>query len=238
MNAPAKQPVIRPMWKTPETPLHVIIDAGHGWNTPGKNSDDAHYIDNNNQGRIIDTTLREFEYNETIANKLAMLLHLSFLQGNPISYSFTAQEHYDVSLVERVKRANKLYAQYKNTHRVIFLSIHANAFGNKAARGHSVHIAKQCSKTSKRFAELVDIGLTYLNDVFKTGIYSRGVLRDNFYVIKNTHCPAILVESAFMTNPEDLKWLLDENYRNAIATTLFNCLVDYSDLGTTLQLEA
>ena len=69
--------------------LHVILDNGHGENTPGKRSPDGKF--------------REYAWSREI---VAMLV--PELEERGISYSILVPETNDISLTERVKRANAI----------------------------------------------------------------------------------------------------------------------------------
>ena len=159
-----------------------------------------------------------------------MLAHLSSLQGYEVKYYFVSQEHYDINRKVRVGRANQIYKEHRNTHTVLFISVHANAFSKKSVTGHEIHIAKECSKTSLRFAQLLDLSFRLMNEAVGSGIPSRKVWRKDFDVVKHTHCPAVLIEVGYMTNDNDLKHLMSESYRNTVAINIFNTIID-------LQLE-
>ena len=53
-----------------------------------------------------------------------------------------------------------------------------------------------------------------------TEFKNRGIKEAAFYMVKRTHCPAVLVECGFMTNEKDCKILMTEKDR--IAQAIFN----------------
>ena len=50
---------------------------------------------------------------------------------------------------------------------------------------------------------------------------------NNFYVIKNTLCPAILSESGFYDNVDDATYLLTPESRENVAMYHYNAIVKY-----------
>ena len=98
----------------------------------------------------------------------------------------------------------------------LFVSIHYNAARNSVAKGIEVFYYVSADKirtgASKKLATRV---LSKLID--KTVAESRGIKEGNFYVIRETKMPAILVEAGFMTHPEELHRLKDVSYRDKIA---------------------
>lgn len=98
----------------------------------------------------------------------------------------------------------------------LFVSIHYNAAKNTVAKGIEVFYYVSADKfrtgSSKKLAARV------LNKVIdKTVAESRGIKEGNFYVIRETRMPAILIEAGFMTHPEELHLLKDIHYRDKIA---------------------
>ena len=162
--------------------MKVLIDNGHGVETPGKRSPD---------GR-----LREYAYTREIADRV-----ISRLQAEDIDAIRIVPEKEDISLQERVARANKYYAE--SGKQTILVSIHCNAAGDGSkwmrARGWSVFIDPTASADSKRLATaMADVaeekGVTVRKE---TG--DRNYWIANLYICKHTNCPAVLVENFFRT---------------------------------------
>lgn len=86
-----------------------------------------------------------------------------------------------------------------NSHKVdLFISLHLNAFSNQSANGVETYYYNG-SNTGKSYATKVQ------NELVKNvGWYNRGVKTANFYVLRNTKAPAILVELGFCTNKNDM----------------------------------
>lgn len=168
----------------------IVIDAGHGWETEGKNSN-FHKIGN-------EFVLKENNVNEAICNKLSVLNE---------DIIFITNEHYDVSLEERVKRANLTNAD-------LFISIHADAYNEKdKASGGTIFYN---SDKGKYFADI----FTKKLQLYEYDIKMRQPKQANFYVIKETKMPAILIELGFMTTKNDLNFLINEVFRNKTAKIL------------------
>ena len=92
--------------------MKILIDNGHGSNTPGKCSPD---------GR-----LREYSYTREIAGRVVFEL-----RKLGIDAELVVKEEIDVPLSERCRRVN----EYK-TSEAILISIHCNAAGNEIGRAH------------------------------------------------------------------------------------------------------
>ncbi|MDO4179591.1 MAG: N-acetylmuramoyl-L-alanine amidase [Phascolarctobacterium sp.] len=93
----------------------------------------------------------------------------------------------------------------------IFISIHCNAALNIWANGTETFA---CSNKGQKLAACVQRSIV---DALDTA--DRGVKYANFYVLKHTSMPAILVELAFITSEEDAQLLAtrQEEFARAIA---------------------
>ena len=191
----------------------VLLDNGHSRQTKGKRSplfDDGK------------TQFFEYEFNRDIVRRI----HNKLNEAGIASVILVPEEDYDVPLTERANRANK-YGSKGN----LFISIHANAAGNggwMSARGWSIYTTKGVTKSDK----IATVFWNEANDVFpKMGMTLRKQMADgdpdyeeNFTVIYKTKCPAILTENFFMDNKEDVKFLMSEEGREAIADVHVNAI--------------
>lgn len=171
----------------------VLIDNGHGVETPGKRSPD---------GR-----LREYAYTREIADRV-----LSKLQNEGIEAIRIVPEVEDISLKERVERVNKIYAETGK--KTILISIHCNAMGDgskwESARGWSVFVGKNATQKSKQLAcELAQMALTKEVKVRQPSPQVSYWTAD-LYICQKTNCPVVLVENFFQDNKEDVDFLLSE----------------------------
>lgn len=91
----------------------------------------------------------------------------------------------------------------------VFVSVHCNAASNTAAVGTSLHVYK---RGDRALAEEM-----YNSVVHATGRYPRGIQQDRFYVLVHTNMPAVLVETAFISNDEGARLLATPAYRQKIA---------------------
>lgn len=171
----------------------VILDNGHGVNTPGKRSPDSSFF--------------EWEWNRMFVKRLTPELEI-------LGYKvFTiVTEDIDVGLSERANRANKIIAEY-GADKCIFLSIHCNAAGNGQwmdATGWSAWTTKGQNNSDKLAECLCDaseiVGIKLRKDL----VDGDKDYEKNFTVIYKTNCPAVLVENMFMDSKSDLAFLQSE----------------------------
>lgn len=162
----------------------IILDAGHGPNTPGKRSPD---------GKLL-----EFRFNSDVAERIRQ-----FLLSEGVDVFFAHENSRDVPLSERASIANRLGGD-------AFVSIHANAFGYdwNEAQGIETYMYPQASKRTAAFAELIHSSM-----ISACGRKDRGIKTADFTVLRETKMPAVLVECGFMTNREEASLLLSGSYR-------------------------
>jgi N-acetylmuramoyl-L-alanine amidase len=107
------------------------------------------------------------------------------------------------SLRQRVDMANSWPADY-------FISIHVNANDNPAINGSEVYIYRDNTPAASLAHEVLD------EIVRRVGTQNNGV-RENpsLYVLRRTQMPAILVELGYITNPNDVQLLANDQYQFA-----------------------
>jgi N-acetylmuramoyl-L-alanine amidase len=57
--------------------------------------------------------------------------------------------------------------------------------------------------------------------------YVRGIKSANFAVLKNFYMPAILIEVGFITNVDELRYLVNPRFQRLTAIIIYNALNDY-----------
>jgi N-acetylmuramoyl-L-alanine amidase len=80
-------------------------------------------------------------------------------------------------------------------------------------------------KQSSQLAEFVQ---TELNELLNTK--NRGIKQAPFKVLTGAACPAILVEVAFITNPEEEKMLQSEEFQSKVAEAVYQGLSKFLQL--------
>ena len=193
--------------------MKVLIDAGHGIDTPGKRSPDGLF--------------REYIWNRQVAD-----LILEGLVSAGIDASLVVTETNDVTLRNRVNRVNTICNRVGASN-VLLVSVHANAAGNGSAwmnaRGWSCYTSKGKTK-SDQVAEC-------LYDAFEAEFQDRKIRKDmsdgdrdweeNFYVLQKSKCPAVLLENFFYDNREECAWMLQEETKRRIASAAVKGIIKY-----------
>lgn len=225
-----------------------LLDPGHGgiidgeYQTVGKRSP-----------TLPDgTILYEGVFNREIVTRIIALcyevgrkdLGWQFDAQTRIEYGWTAQTRVeicdpvinlvdtneDMSLNRRVDKANRIHQKNGNS---IYVSIHANAFGDgkdfNSANGIGTFHHYQ-STSGKKLAEVLQPHL-----VAKSGLRDRGVVANdkwaNFYVLRKTNMPAILSENGFMTNLNDAEALMTDEMKQKIAEAHFAMMLEIEENG-------
>ncbi|HHW56120.1 MAG TPA: N-acetylmuramoyl-L-alanine amidase [Clostridia bacterium] len=168
------------------------------------------------------------DYKEKDINLNIGLKLRDILINKNISVIMTRDKDETVDLQQRCDRANKSKANY-------FISIHCNSFTDSSANGTETY-AYPGSVDGRNLAQYVQNEIV---EILKTK--DRGVKYEKFYVLKYTVMPAILVETAFMSNPQNLELLLQkpEDFAQAIADGLIKFLrsVDYKQVDDIEKLQ-
>lgn len=189
------------------TKLCVYLDAGHGGLDPnGAYTTAPSKMFFHSEGTFHNGGyFYEGVFNRQLTNRVAEKLDNLGIPNLIISHKYL-----DLSLQYRAETANWYHKNYKKG---IFVSNHANASRNHSARGFEVYTTPGKTK-SDRFA---DILYKEIDGLLGNKIRMRSDKSDgdydkeaNFYVLRKTAMPAILVEHLFFDNFDDAKLLMDE----------------------------
>ncbi len=96
----------------------------------------------------------------------------------------------------------------------IFLSIHANSFVSPSAHGTATYYYSS-SVRGKKLAGFVQNEL-----IAADGLTNRGISPANFYVLKHSSVPAILIETAFISNYKEEQLLTEDNFQMILAQAI------------------
>lgn len=182
--------------------MKILLDNGHGVDTPGKCSPDG--------------VLREYAYNREIAR--AIHQHLQ-LRG--IDSELVVPEEADISLYERCRRIN-VAAMRNGIADTALISIHVNAAGKgdqwMNATGWCAYTFPGDSESDKIATVLYKSAKRYLKGRHLRTDYSDGDpdFESAFYILKHTYCSAVLTENMFMDGLSDYQFLLSEAGKRAI----------------------
>jgi len=146
-------------------------------------------------------------YQEKYINlSVSKTLH-SLLNQQGYSVRMTRDRDVFIELDDRVELANRWNPQ-------LFVSIHTDSISNRYIHGFTIYIAQGASKNSIRAAQIIE------KELKNSGVYSRGIRRANFRVLKYTRSPAVLVELGYLTNKAEADLLANPTYQRKLAQTL------------------
>ena len=210
----------------------VVVDAGHGGYDPGAHGH---------------RSLRE----KDVCLDIALKLQRQLLQAAPdLKVLLTRDRDVYLTLRQRTEIANRADAD-------LFVSIHNNASPNRASKGSQVFFYDSQS-SDRAAADLVmreneeanqleilmtDLAKSLVRDQSigfaakvqaQLGKFLRLKHRDlsyaPFYVLARTKMPAILVEVAFITHPQEEQLLGAAEFRQRVAESLTQGVLDYRRL--------
>lgn len=195
--------------------MKILIDNGHGENTPGKRSPDG--------------ILREYSYNREIARRV-----VSDLIDRGHDAELLVPELADISLQIRSNRVNNICSQL-GTSNVILVSIHVNAAGDDSrwhnATGWSVYTSKGQTRADALADSLAQAAKKALQGKKIRSDWTDGDIdiEENFYILRHTLCPAVLTENFFMDSQQDKDYLLSHAGKDAITQLHVEGICDYLD---------
>ena len=148
-----------------------------------------------------------------------------FLETYDIEVVLTRDSDKTVSLEERVEIANDNKVD-------LYFSVHCNSATNTAAKGWEIFIVAKGGKAEKLANRVKD-------KVFEDAtikLKDRGIKTANFYVIRETDAPAVLVENAFISNSDDrINILKSDLMLNYLASSY--CTAILETLGISLDIK-
>ncbi|MCD7752375.1 MAG: N-acetylmuramoyl-L-alanine amidase [Lachnospiraceae bacterium] len=185
----------------------VVIDSGHGGIDPGNVSDDG---------------TEEKTLNLAIARKLQ-----AFLEANDITVIMTRS---DDSGLYAESASNKKVEDMKNRVALmeeaspdLVVSIHQNSYSDSAIKGAQVFYYTTSTK-SQTLAEILQTSLIKRLDPDNT---RQAKANDTYYLLRKTSVPIVIAECGFMSNPDELALLKDEDYQSKVAWALYMGIMEY-----------
>lgn len=205
----------------------IILGTPHLATTPGKQSPDGRF--------------REYAYGRKVVSEVAdtlrkqgYIVFIDYMEANPNTQmkGATWKEEQNKELAWRVNFVNTLCAKYGKGN-CIYVSMHTDAAGAGdkwyGARGFSVRVSPQGSENSKRLARCLYEAAEREGKAV-TGNRATPAAKywaQSLYVLNKTACPAVLTESLFQDNKEDVDFLLSDKGREAVARLHVDGIKDY-----------
>lgn len=199
--------------------FNVILDRGHG-----SIDKDGVYTTSPNKMYTFDDGSVAYEglLNSGITSHIGACLN----QHSDINVVYTVHpdDPRDISLSHRVRVANSF-----NPRNTIFVSIHCNASPSHNATGFEIFTTKGTTKSDNLATNIgvkvkdIVSGIKFRED-FSDGDLDKEV---DFYVLRKTKCPAVLVECGFFDNKDDYDKLKDSEYQCNMAKAIYEGILNY-----------
>jgi N-acetylmuramoyl-L-alanine amidase len=175
----------------------IVIDAGHGGKDSGTHSKDEEY------------------YEKDI--NLSIVLYLKeVLDETNFKVYYTRTTDQTLFLNPRVNFANDVEAD-------LFLSVHCNASESPLPYGSEVLYNEFHKSDNFSSKDLAFISLEEITNITKR--VNRGIVEaSEMVIIGKAKMPVAIVEIAFMSNKEDLEFLLQESNQKEIANSLYRVI--------------
>lgn len=186
----------------PMMDVTIVLDAGHGGWDPGKTGTSG---------------ANEKELNLAVVEKLA-----DYLEQGGAEVILTRSNDdalgsgKKTDMAERKKIANESGAD-------ILVSIHQNAFPSASAKGAQVFYHRS-SEEGKILAECIQESLRNRVDGSN---HRQAKENSDYYILRTTEIPAVIVECGFLSNAEEEKFLNDAGYQEKLAWAIYCGILDY-----------
>ena len=219
--------------------MKLLIDNGHGDNTPGKCSPAA------SLGQIYSKYyLKEYAWTRTEACRVADLLMF-----DGFDVELLVPEVWDVPLATRTARVNE-WCRKLGAENVLCISIHVNAAKSDHqwhdARGWCAFTSPGKTKADLLATEMYNVALEEFYDpnreyaqTFYFGGKQKPVRCDwsdgdpdqeaKFWMLTKTNCPTVLVENFFQDNKEDVLYLRSLKGQGSCAHVITQGISNYFD---------
>lgn len=196
--------------------MKILIDAGHGIDTPGKRSPDGSFL--------------EYLWNRQVAD-----LVLTELRHYDYDADMVVTETNDITLRTRAMRVNRV-CDRMGASNVILVSIHANAAGNGRSWMYATGWECYTSPGKTRSDALAECFYKSFSAAFPEKRMRRDLSdgdsdkESNFYILTKTRCPAVLLENFFYDNRDECAWLLLSGTKARIASAIVGGIRKYINM--------
>lgn len=185
----------------------VVIDPGHGGNDPGKvGVNDA--------------------LEKDINLKIALLVK-SFLEQDDIKVILTRDGDYGLykesDSNKKVTDIKKRVEMIETPGTRLAVSIHQNSYGSGEITGAQVFYYTH-SEEGKKAAEIMQEQLIAGVDQSN---HRQAKANDNYYILKKSTTPSIIVECGFLSSKEEATLLCDEDYQEKLAWNIHLAIIKY-----------
>ena len=188
----------------------ILLDAGHGGWDPGKTGTAG---------------ADEKTLNLAIVQKLMGFLEQS---GAEVILTRKTDEALGSGKREDMAARKKIVNESEGD---LLISIHQNAFPSAKAKGAQVFYHRSSEK-GRILAETLQESLRQRVD---DGNSRQAKENTDYYILRTTEIPAVIVECGFLSNREEEELLNDETYQERLAWAIYCGILDYFEQTEGLQ---
>ncbi len=225
----------------------IVLDAGHGGKDPGTIGDATGVYEKNivlpitlklgkligerfPEIRIVYTRLGdefpELKERTRIANENKAKLFIS-IHANHKKKDETDKSGFEVYLLNRERFPEALQFTMKENLQLVFQQFSFEQTGKDTIDNFIFSSLAQNGyiRFNEYLASIIEVNMLNL-----TELNSRGVIQAGNWVTLAASMPSVLVETGYLSDPNDEKYLSTEKGQNDIATALFNAFLTYKIL--------
>jgi N-acetylmuramoyl-L-alanine amidase len=178
----------------------IVVDAGHGGKDPG----------------AVSGSIKEKDINLRTTFKLR-----DALLSRGYNVIMTRETDDFIDLYSRPRIANENNAD-------LFISMHANATLSTSINGLEILYCPSYGSDNKIDDQFPFAEFVYDSILQQTGREGRGIIkRPELVVLRETEMPAVLVETGYMTNPEELSLVISDHYQHQVVEGIVNAVEQY-----------
>ena len=213
----------------------IIVDAGHGGKDPGALK--TYKVNGKN------VTIQEKDINLKVAKLLGERLRTAYPDKKIV---LTRSTDVFLTLQERTEIANNV--KVKENEAVLFISVHVNSSLNKTSSGYEVWylspgyrrtvLDKSAAGDDKALFEILNslaeeeyttesiMIAKFIMDGLQSQIgdqsKARGIKAEEWFVVKNSNMPSVLIELGFVSNEKEALLLNNDTYLKKAALGIYN----------------
>ncbi len=213
-------------------PMTVCIDAGHGFVDPGCTSISGEY-----EKELTMNFAKELKQKLEDAGHRVVMLHDGerlitvdeiCREADARGMSYVKEKLIEDNRFAPYNRAVWANVLHRDAYIDIFISIHADTFSDENVKGTRLYYCSENSVSDD--SERLCLSVTNaINDAIperKARYYAQN-FEDAYIITKRSDMPAFLIELGFISNEEDAKAILDDEWRDDMAEALTRGFEDY-----------
>lgn len=187
--------------------ISIAIDPGHGGIDGGTSGEDSGVLEA--ELNLLVSKLLEDRFQEAGATVLMTR------ESDDVSYDGSGDTMKLKDMDHRVK-----LVQAQSPH--VLVSVHMNTFSDRTVRGAQVFFQKDSGMgedLARAIQEELNAGV---NEKKK-----RSAQAGDYYMLRETDCPGVIVECGFLSNPDDEKQLQDPEHQAKLAECIYKGVCKY-----------